>query len=203
MRFTGADGWPCSFEEWLGSIPLQEAVKSLGDGLTIEEIERLSWQIFSASEQGRVAQEPRNTPATEAGATGDLCKLEKHAMALLGATEELRAPAFDALTREGIDLAALQTQLRRLIEYTGHAGGDLRDVKRGAGATPKIRARAVADAAGHVFSIATGNRPTCTTDPISSQVSGAWPDFLDRVFRAFEVKASIASQARAIAENHK
>ena len=51
--------------------------------------------------------------------------------------------------------------------------------------------------AASIFEKITRRAPTFTTDPATSYVSGAWPDFLGKVFAAFYIDASVVSQVKA------
>lgn len=198
MTFTGPDGWPCDFAESTTCAALMAAISGLpgADVLTQETLQTHAFRLFSQSEQGRAEDEPRNQKASTKQSETQLRDLDRLASELEQGLRGLKQPAFDALHREGANIAALSQTLAQLREYAGHAFYDLRAADHARGRPPKHAASAITTTARCTFETITHRRATFTTNPDNGQVSGVWPDFLKAVFAALAVDASVASQVR-------
>lgn len=198
MTFTGLDGWPCGFAESAICAALMAAISGLpgADMLPQETLQTHAFRLFSASEQGRAEDEPSNQKASTKQSEAQLRDLDRLASELERGLRDLKQPAFDALHREGANIAALSQTLAQLREYAGHAFFDLRAAEHARGRPPNHEASAITTKARCTFETITQRRATFTTDPANGQVSGAWPDFLKAVFTALAVDASVASQVR-------
>ena len=198
MTFIGADGWPCDFAESAPCAALMQVISLLPGAGTLSQntLQTHAFRLFSASEQGRAEDEPRNQKASIKQSEAQLRDLDRLASELEQRLRDLKQPAFGTLHREGAEIAALVQTLAELREYSGHALSDLRAAEHARGRPPKHEAAAVTTTARCTFETITQRRATSTTDPATGQVSGAWPDFLKAVFAALTVDASVASQVR-------
>ena len=89
--------------------------------------------------------------------------------------------------------------LRQAEETAQYASGRLETSSKG-GRPKKIQAASVTSICAKLFEEISGRHPTFTTDPHTSLISGDWPAFLETVFEALYIDASVASQVRAISQ---
>lgn len=193
--------WPMEWELERRTALIQ-AITELPNGELLSEqaSEGQAILLYSTSQFGRDEELPRNRPAslkaseTELRALASLCdKLALH-------IESMHRPAVGSFFGEGGDLFTFANQVREAKQIAEFAFGGIEIGDSGRGAGKKIEAAQVTELSAHVFEHVTGKRPTFTTDPQSGQISGVWPDFLSAVFDALWIKASVASQVRAVSE---
>ncbi len=201
--FIGLDGWHCSFEESPICAGLVSALRGLPirKDLPQRDAEQLARILYDMSEIGQDAEAAKNRPASPKRTSKQLETLIRQADALSATLEELNKPAFSALKLEGIVWPTdLVPSLQELSEKARHAYPGPRTHEPWRGAPKKHEAAGVSEMAASIFADLTGKRPTFTTDPDTGSVSGAWPNFLGGVFDALSIRASVASQVRAISE---
>lgn len=193
-RRIGEDGWPVDIEAKLIEALLQVPQASEASRANLEVFART---LMQAAELGEFAELPRFRPAyqdatdLELRQFGEICgKLAEH-------IRTMRRPAYLALESEGMNLSALTDDLIRAAETALYAGGSITEEDYICSGPRKQQAAMVTDCAAKAFEKLAGRRPTYTTDPHNSQRSGAWPEFLDRVFKALDIDASVNSQVRA------
>jgi hypothetical protein len=198
MTFTGADGWPCDFDQSATGVALIVAISRLPGAETLAQdaVRTAALRLYSASEQGKASDEPRNRPASIVQSEREIETLDRLAGELEQAIRNIKRPSHAALFREGANLTELSANLAQLREYARHAYSDLRDTEKARGRPQKHEAAAVTETARHIFQTITQRPATFTTDPATGRVSGNWPDFLQAVFSALSVAASVASQVR-------
>lgn len=198
MTFTGADGWACDFDQSATGAALIVAISQLPGAETLAQdaVRTAAFRLYSASEQGKASDEPRNRPASIVQSEREIETLDRLAGELEQAIRNIKRPSHAALFREGANLPELSANLALLREYARHAYSDLRDTEKARGRPQKHEAAAVTETARHIFETITQRPATFTTDPATGHVSGNWPDFLQAVFSALSVAASVASQVR-------
>lgn len=209
-------GWPlspwfkslCERSEWTSDVdtgwrvPLPLAIgETLRTALlefnpVPDVIEAHAARIYAAARQGRLDEHAHNRPATKATSDEQLIRLDKLAGQLAQHVEAMNRPAVDALRREGLDGAALVDLARLVQERCQWAFGGYDD-ERSSGRPPAVEAQEVTAAVANAFQRITGKRPTFTTDPLTVEVSGLWPDTLRAVFAVLFIRASVESQVRA------
>lgn len=94
------------------------------------------------------------------------------------------------------ELFALPTRLRSLSESAECASEEYVDSYSKRGRPTLHQAGMVTWAAGLAYSQITGKKPSFTTDKATSEIVGAWPDYLEQVFVALGVSAKARRQAR-------
>lgn len=198
MTFVNADGWPCDFADWPTGAALIAAVSKLPGAETLAQdaVRTAAFRLYSAREQGRASDEPRNRPASIAQSEKQWQDLDRLAGELEQAIRNIKRPLHAALFREGANLPEISANLAQLREYATQAYIDLSDTENARGRPQKHEAAAVTETARHIFETITQRPATFTTDPATGHVSGNWPDFLQAVFSALSVAASVASQVR-------
>lgn len=203
IRLIGADGWPCEFEDSSVGLRLIEAITSLGAGSISEEVATRHAHLLFLSYNSAFDEElPRNRPASQAQSELELTKLEELCSKLSAHIEKMRRPAVSALYREGTDLFSIYSLIEELRENAKHALGPLSN-ESGRGAPSKIIASDVTRMAAGVYLEITGKEPTFTTIPRDegATIGGRWPEFLERIFQALQIDASVESQVRALKIN--
>ncbi len=197
--------WPMDYEIHRRNN-LMGAIRALPNGETLsdEKVEGQALFLWSASNFGRNEELPCNRPASQRASEVELERLAKLAAQLADHIDAMHRPAVAAVWQESSDdLWDTAQRARDLSEAASYALSaiDVEDSARGAGR--KAEAEEVAEVAGHVFEHVTARRPTLTVAPDGGHVSGAWPDFLARVFAILGVKASANSQARVVMQKYR
>ena len=194
--WTGGDGWPRDFPE-----KLVDAFRRIpnGENLTDDRIYGMAKIVASIATSGQIEEMPRNRGASATGSEAELKKFHDNCEKLAEQIETLRQPSTSALFGEGLLLWDLHKALRQAQEATRHAFSAL-EANTNAGRPKKIQAASVTDICAQLFEEVSRKRPTFTTDTGDSTISGAWPDFLQAVFDALYIDASVASQVRAASE---
>jgi hypothetical protein len=214
-------GWPlspwfkayCERSDWTGTLDGWGAPIPLVTGETIrtallefnpsaDDIETHAARIYGASRQGRHDEGAHNRPASAAVSNRQIDRLHALCGQLADHIESMNRPALDALRQEGFDGLALVPVVRQARESARHAFGDYPDA-HGRGRPPEVEAAEVTNAVAAAFQRITGRRPTFTADPITTKVSGVWPDTLRAVFKVLFIPASVESQVRAHAERER
>ena len=195
-HWTGVDGWPTDFPE-----KLVDAFRNIPNGqhLTDDKIYGMAKIVASIATSGQIEEMPRNRGASATGSEAELKKFHDNCEKLAEQIETLRQPSISALFGEGLLLWDLHKALRQAQEATRHAFSAL-EANTNGGRPKKIQAASVTDICAQLFEDVSGKRPTFTTDTGDSTISGAWPDFLQAVFDALYIDASVASQVRAASE---
>lgn len=202
-RFIGENGLPCSFEDSTWCRALFQAIASLDKekGADRNKVTGFARLLWSVSEAGRDEELPRNRPASQAATDRELEKIIDLATRLADFIDDIHQPAVDSLFREGTLIFQEQMRLRQLAEYARHAYSEnTKPLRMPKGAPTKIEAKIVAETCATIYREMTGKRPTFTTDPITGDISGAWPDFLQSAFDALAIDASVPSQVRRVSE---
>lgn len=200
--WIGADGWPCEFEETSIGVGLARAIRAVpgGGGLDAETVGAQARMLLAVSEGGRDEELPRSRPASQKASERELIKLHDLAKKLADHIESMRRPAINALSREGAYVFDITRSLRELEEYARCAFGGFEIEGTVSGAPRKIEAFEVASIAAGLFENISGRRATYTADKETGEVSGAWPEFLEAVYKALHIRASVAAQVRAVSE---
>ncbi|MGK0225112.1 MAG: hypothetical protein ACI9ON_004372 [Limisphaerales bacterium] len=195
-NWTGDDGWPVEFPE-----KLVNAFRKIpnGENLTNDKIHRMAKIIGVIAEGGEIEELPRNRTASVDGSEGELRKFQYYCKRLADQIETLRRPSVLALSDEGVAVFDLYENLRQAEETAQYASGRLETSSKG-GRPKKIQAASVTSICAKLFEEISGRHPTFTTDPHTSLISGDWPAFLETVFEALYIDASVASQVRAISQ---
>lgn len=189
--------WPLEHEEKRREAIIA-AIHILDDGqaLAEEDIEGLGLLLYHAFLTASDEELPRNRPASSAATDKELRRLVKLAENLAEHIEQMKRPSVSAVHREGADLFSLQRKLKEVSEVAGYSLGCAAD-ENSRGAPPKVRAAEVTREAEYIFERVTGSVPKYWTE--QSTVSGAWPEFLNRIFDALRIEASVRSQVSASA----
>lgn len=161
-------------------------------------IETHAARIYFATRQGRLDEHAHNRPATKATSDRQIERLHDLCGRLAQHLEAMNRPAIDSLRREGLDGAALAELAYLVQERCQHAFGGYDD-ERSTGRPPAVEAQEVTVAVADAFQRITGRRPTFSTDPLTVEVGGLWPDTLRAVFSVLLIRASVESQVRAYA----
>lgn len=106
------------------------------------------------------------------------------------------ALAEDLFAAGAPDLAKLQAGLRNLARATEFAQAESIEDYPSKGRPPLWRAGMVTAATAQSFTWVTGSKPTFSSDHGTSEISGEWPDLLERVFTALGIAAEARRQAR-------
>lgn len=195
------DDWPSPAQ-----LALYEALRSIpgADTLSDTEVDGYARLLATAAELGRGQEMPRFRGASHMATDRQLMRLHKLADNLAQHIEDLNGPALRALGAEGSNAIDFLTRLRDFEENArcayseGPAYSEAADASLGR--PKKIEAAQVTETAAEIFERVSGRRPTFTTDPATSEVSGDWPRFLGRVFDALYIPASVASQVKAFSQ---
>ncbi len=178
-NFVGLDGYPCSFEESPLGQKLIRAVRRVpgASNFSDHSVETFALWLLVASDEGRRAELPQGRPASEHASFLEMKKLKSMAEGLVEHIYKIHMPAIQALQRQGIDLNNISNQLATMLESMSGAWGDLEPQPSTRGRPQKHEASDVTEEAATVFELVAGYAPTFTSDPISSEVTGAWPIF--------------------------
>ena len=200
-QFTGMDGYPCSFAEFLMGAELIAGVGALpgADAHDASAIEAIARAIWDGAQWAKVDAANRNRPASQSATDAEFRKLHDLCEKAADHLEKIHEPAVSALWREGLSAMEMAGQLRAMMEVTRHAFGSAegRDVK---GRQKDIEARGVAMAAGSAYRAITGKRPTIVVNPLDGEASGPWLEFVRRIFGTLDIDASATNQARTVAD---
>lgn len=199
--WTSSEGYACYFHESLMGKPLIEALKKLAgvETLSEKEIEGKALFIYRHSIHARDLAGNNNLPASLKTSERELRKLHDLFEKLADHLEGLHHPAAVTLSRQGFFPILQAENMRSWMQAVRLARSEIDDeVSEPRGSSPKVVASEVSELAGRVFREITGERPTLTAHPVTNEVSGAWPEFLEGVFNALFVRASVASQAKAV-----
>lgn len=193
--------WPQEHEIKMRA-DLMQAVASipLGERLTAEDVEGKALLIFSTAHFGRDAELPRNRLASRTTTDREIEKIKELCGRLAGHIETIHRPAVSALMNQGLMIFSLLDQLRMAEEIAGHAFGYSDALDESTGRPRKIEAAEVTECTGEIFEFISGKRPTFTTDPLTGEVHGIWPNVLKDVFKALWIEASVAAQVRALSK---
>ena len=201
MDFVGTDGWPCDFEDSDIGAGLIAAIRALPngerlDGKAVSDTARLIWAVAEGGREEELL--PRNLPAGIKQTEREIAGVIELSRKLADHIEGLHRPAVDALYAEGAHVFEQVSTLRRISEYARHAypGDDYAADSRGR--PKKVEAIEVAHITSGIYERITGAKATFTSDPQTGQVRGKWPEFLENVYAALRVSASVASQVRAV-----
>lgn len=199
--FIGMDGYRCTFSESPMGAALIRAIAALPGAETLDEneIEQKARFIWTQAQWARQDALSRNIPASQSASDKELRDLHKLCGKLADHIEGMHAPAITALSNEGFLAIPMAEKLREMMDGARYAFGacEGQEIR---GRKPEVEASQVSEIAGSLYQHVTGKRPTITTDPATGGVSGVWPDFLQRIFDAFDISASVANQSRAISE---
>lgn len=203
-RWFSRANWPLPHEGQLRQA-LMAAIASIPrrEPLTDDDIERKALTLLSASCWGRSEELPRNREASHKASESDLRELAGLCRKLERHIEGMRRPAVDGLYANGFAALDLLAPLREAQEAARCAFSDLDPGAVAIGRRRKIEAEQVTIAAADVFEKVAVARPTFTVDPLSSKISGAWPEFLAAIFSAFGIDASVESQVRRLMEERR
>lgn len=192
IRRIGLDGWPVDQR-----AALVEAMRKIrGADLAEANLPALADMILAAQADGRDDEQPRNRPSATGAAENELEKLHDLARRLAEHIETMRAPAISAVAAEGVILSQTANDLRGVAEAARDAMSHVSGQSGATGRPPKAEAAAVTASAADAYQRISARRPTFTTDPQNSAVSGDWPSFLGEVFKTLGIVASVASQVR-------
>ena len=187
--------WPMEWEIALRAA-LIGAIQEAGSNMAEEQVEFGALLLLHASEHGRDEARHRNLPASQAAVKQELVKLHESLSKAADLIHLLHRPEAAALFNEGFEPFTVAEQMRELAEGCRIAVGEAVAPQVVKGAKPKHEARAVTDMGATVFEWATGRKPSYTSSPATSEVTGPWPEFLAAVFEALGVKASVGAQVR-------
>lgn len=198
-NWTDQDGWHKEFLR-----PIVEALRSIPGGgeLPIESLYDKAALIEAVANGGKDAEAASNRHATPKASLEELRKLELMCSKLVQHIEEMRGPAVAALSIEGLSTSDLAARLKAAQEVAGYALGNIDFSETGpkGGSPKKVAASDVTEICAVIYEEVRKKPPTFTTDTGNSQISGVWPDFLQAVFNALCIKASVGSQVRAASE---
>ncbi len=193
-HWIGPDGWPCDYPPGLiDALAALPGANSVG----ADDLDNLARLIEVVAALGKNEEQPSSRPATATASDKELVQLHSLCMKLANHIETMHEPAISALAAEGGDHRLLMDTLLLTAECTRHAYGATDAPESLSGRPPKVAAAEVTKTAAHVFEKITERSATFTTDPVTSIVSGVWPDFLGKVFAALYINASVASQVKA------
>lgn len=198
MTWTDIDGWSAPYP-----AALLEALRTLpgSDQLPFDRLDGMARIIASVENGGRDEELSRARPASAAATETELRRLHDLCERLADHVEAMHRPAVSALYREGLALFDLVPRLRETADMAKIAYGAHEAPERAPGRRPAVIAPDVTDMAATVFEQITGEPPTYSSDPDTSRVTGAWPEFLSKVFAALYIDASAASQVKTLAKN--
>ncbi len=197
-------GFPCEFAESRYGKGLMQAIRNLpgSEHLDFEqgEVEGLAMKVFLDFEQGVLLKKPCNQPATGKTSQDQLRKLYKLMGNLAEHLESLNEPTLAALRKEGFNSWKLNEVVSEQRENVRYAFGLIDpNLDRNSFET-KVVARTLCEGAADVYEYVTKNKATYSTDVMTSERTGDWPDFLKAVFGIFRIKASVASQVAALSK---
>jgi len=198
FRWFSREDWPMDYELKLRK-DLMQAIAELPNGGNLSDSDRefQALTILHASYRGRDEELPRNQKASQLATDTELRRVHDLCVKLIEQIEGLHAPAVRALAAEEVSVFNLAAQLRDAAQGSRHAFGFSDAPENAAGRPRKIEAATVTLEAATVFETVTGRRPTFTTDPETSVISGDWPEFLTKIFDALPLRASVEAQVRA------
>ena len=124
-----------------------------------------------------------------------------HAGARAGPRQLHHVMGRDPLAAEGTRVFEVQGLVHQMAQDARNVWGE-KVLSEAAGRRRIIAAEVTATTA-KVFEAISGRRPTFTTAPATSKVSGDWPRVLALVFEALFIDASVASQMRPISEKQR
>jgi len=201
-NFLGLDGYPCEFAESPFGEGLIRAICAIpgGDVLEPDDVEGKARMLFSISQRGRNEELRRNRPASQKASDSELRKLADLAQKLERHILSMRQPAVSALYADGAYVFELVRTLQKTTDSARFAFHTMEIEGSPSGAPKKVEAAEVTFHASLVFEHVSGRRAIFTTDPGTSEISGAWPDFLANVFKALYIDASVAAQVKAISQ---
>lgn len=192
--------WPMDYEIERRNR-LIDAIRELpnGESLSEDQLEQKALFLWKQANFARQDAQNCNLAASQSATDKELRRLHSLCEKLAEHIESMHAPAITALANEGFFAIRVADEMRDIMEGARHAFGacEGQEVR---GRRPDIEASQVSEIAGLVYQNITDKRPTCTTDPLSGNVSGGWPDFLQSTFEILLIKASVAAQARTVSE---
>ena len=200
-QFTGMDGYPCSFAEFLMGAELIAGVGALpgADAHDASAIEAIARAIWDGAQWAKVDAANRNRPASQSATDAEFRKLHDLCEKAADHLEKMHEPAVAALAREGLSAMEIAGQLRAMMEVTRRAFGEA-EGQGVRGRQKDIEARGVAMAAGSAYRAITGKRPTIVVNPLDGEASGPWLEFVRRIFGTLDIDASATNQARTVAD---
>lgn len=202
--YSDKNGWPCSFVESTWGIGLMAAINGLPHSNSLDseqgEIEGLSRIIFDGFESGRSAKHQRNQPASGKSSEEQIRKLHKLIDGLSDHLSLLNKPVLDVLKMEGFELHKFSESLDENKEIVRYAFGLLDPSSLRGSTETKLVARIVCEIAAQVFEYVENRHATFSTDVVTSERSGDWPVFLERVYKTLRIDASVSSQVAALSK---
>lgn len=199
MTWIGHDGWPIAYPS-----ELMDALRALpgAERASSEELDASARLIEAVAAGGADEELPRAQVASAATSDRELEELNRLCVKLADHVESMHGPAVLAMSRARVSLFDLSRELRRIAENAEFSYGGTGAPDRVKGRRPDVVAPNVTEIAADVFKEITGEEePGYTSVPGKSEVSGPWPDFLARVFVAFQIDASASAQVKAYARS--
>jgi hypothetical protein len=195
--FVGLDGYRCTFSQSPMGAALIQAIAALPGAETLDEnqIEQKARFIWTQAQWARQDALKRNRPASQSASDKELRDLHKLCGKLADHIEGMHAPAVTALANEGFLALPMAEKLREMMEGARYAFGAC-EGQPARGQPRKIEASQIREIAGLVYQDVADKRLTRTIGTLSHEVSGAWPEFLEAVFGALNIDASVANQSR-------
>lgn len=158
------------------------------------KIEVAASRIYVSSIQGIEAEQPRNAPATANRTEEQLQAMVSRCNDLVQLLDRMNSPATTALFREGVDIRQLARTLREAAETARCAYGEYSIGPAPNGRPKKYEAAFVTESTALAYESITGRCPTFTTDPMTAEITGLWPDLLRATFQVLKIEASVPSQ---------
>ncbi|WP_135448976.1 hypothetical protein [Tabrizicola caldifontis] len=186
------DDWP---DPWMDR--LKGAIRdALSDSSPTEiDVDWAARSIDRARNFGLLEEKPNSLPAGQNASEAELRQFHDACARVAEIAEGLHRPAVAALFDEGLNVRDIVQKMGEAQEIARAAFGAVQgEVARGR--PPKVVARDVTCSAGWAYERLTGKRPTFSTDPLTSEVTGAWPSFLAAVFEALYIEASVTAQVQ-------
>lgn len=209
VNIDGEDYWDergfrCEFSDSRIGKGLMQAIRNLpgSEHLDFEfgEDEGLARKVFFDFEQGVHLQQPSNRPATGKKSRDQLEKLHKILSNLAEHLGSLNEPALAALREEGFKSWELNEVVSEQCEIVRYAFGLIDPNLNRNSFETKVLARTICEGAADVYEYVTKNKATYSTNVMTSERTGDWPDFLNAVFGVLRVEASVAAQVVALSQ---
>lgn len=169
-----------------------------GEQIDHEKIEAAAIRIYASSVRGIEEEQPYRTAATRKKTDQQLINMAAKCKDLALTLSCINRPAASALFAEGVDIRELARILHQAAETAQHAFGEYSPGPPPNGRPKKIEAAFVTESTAAAFESITGRRATYTTDPITGEVIGLWPDLLAAIFRVLRINASLPSQVSGL-----
>lgn len=199
--WVGLDGWPCYFHESHVGSSLIELLRRLPspENLSEEQLILKATFLSKMADIGKEQDQTCNRPASQKASESELTKLHDLCEKLSTHLESLHEPALTALENEGFLIQNFSEYVWQIQEGAKIAFGSV-EGQSSRGRPKQEEAAIISLSAASMYQEVTGKRATFTTDPASGEISGKWPEFLEAVFSTLSIRASVASQVRAVSE---